>query len=96
MLRLSYFLNTLLKSGIAFLIIRKSANAKNGTNATYTVDSCGHILNAIIIAKMNIIGERTAMRIIIIYAICTLEISVVRRVTRLEVENLSIFVNEKP
>ena len=44
---------------------------------------------------MNIIGERTAMRIIIIYAICTFEISVVRRVTRLEVENLSILVKEK-
>ncbi len=49
----------------------------------------------IVMAKTSIRGERTAVRMIIIKAICTLVTSVVRRVTREEVENLSMFENEK-
>ena len=41
-------------------------------------------------------GHRIAVRMIIIYAICTLVMSVVRRVTRLETENLSMFSKEYP
>ena len=43
---------------------------------------------------MSMRGVRTAIRIIIIYAICTLVTSVVMRVMSEEVENLSMFPNE--
>ena len=45
--------------------------------------------------KTNISGARTAMRMDIMKAICTLLMSVVRRVTREAVENLSMFSKEK-
>ena len=44
--------------------------------------------------KTNISGQRTAVRMSIIYAICTLLTSVVMRVTSDAEENLSIFSNE--
>ena len=44
--------------------------------------------------KTKVRGERTAIRMTIIKACCTLVISVVRRVTRLETENLSMFSKE--
>ena len=44
--------------------------------------------------KINISGPRMATRMIIIKDICTLKISVVIRVTKLDTENLSMFSNE--
>jgi hypothetical protein len=46
--------------------------------------------------NMNISGERTAMRMSIMNANCTLFISVVIRVTSEAFENLSMFSKEKP
>ena len=46
-------------------------------------------------AKISISGQRMAVRTIIMYASWTLETSVVSRVTREEVENLSMFSKEK-
>ena len=47
-------------------------------------------------AKRNISGARTAMRMHIMNAICTLLTSVVMRVTSEAEENLSIFSKAKP
>ena len=44
--------------------------------------------------KISIKGPRMATRMIIINDICTLKMSVVMRVTRLETENLSMFSKE--
>ena len=49
----------------------------------------------ITVAKISIISARTAIRIIIMNACCTFDTSVVRRVTRDDVEKRSIFENEK-
>ena len=48
------------------------------------------MINAMVKAKINTSGARTAIRIIIIKACCTLLISVVRRVTSEELENSSM------
>ena len=48
------------------------------------------MINAMVKAKINTSGERTAMRMSIIKACCTLLMSVVRRVTSEEVENSSM------
>ena len=53
------------------------------------------IVKDMIIAKTIMIGARTATRMIIWYAFCTFVTSVVRRVTILAVENLSILEKEK-
>ena len=55
----------------------------------------GLIKNAMTMEKMNIIGLRMAMRMIIMKDICTLVTSVVSLVTRLEEENLSMLEKEK-
>ena len=52
------------------------------------------IMYAIMMEKISIRGARTAVRMIIIYAICTLLTSVVIRVTREAEENLSMFSKE--
>lgn len=49
----------------------------------------------ITVAKISIIGARTAIRIIIMNACCTFDTSVVKRVTRDDVEKRPIFENEK-
>ena len=49
---------------------------------------------AITKANTSISGARMAVRMIIIYAFCTLVTSVVMRVTRDEARNLSMFSNE--
>ena len=51
--------------------------------------------NAMTAEKTSISGARIAIRMIIMYAICTFVTSVVRRVTSDEDENLSMFWNEK-
>ena len=48
-------------------------------------------MNAMMKAKMSTSGERTAMRMIIMNACWTLVMSVVRRVTSDELENVSMF-----
>ena len=48
------------------------------------------MINAMVKAKINTSGARTAIRMIIIKACCTLLISVVRRVTSEELENSSM------
>ena len=53
------------------------------------------MVNAAISEKSIIIGLLAAIRITIINACCTLVTSVVRRVTILAVENLSMFENAK-
>ena len=53
------------------------------------------MIKAMIMANRNITGALTAVLIVIIYAFCTLVISVVVLVTRDEVENLSMLENEK-
>ena len=62
--------------------------------ATKIIASQPPIIKPAIKAEINIKGARTAMRMSIINAICTLEISVVRRVTKDDEENASIVVNE--
>ena len=52
------------------------------------------MMYAMMTEKRNISGARTAMRMTIIYDICTLLVSVVNRVTRDADANLSIFPNE--
>ena len=59
-----------------------------------TIDILIFILNTIIRAISIIIGLLATIIIIIIYAICTFLISDVSLVTRLPLENLSIFLNE--
>jgi len=56
------------------------------------IDICALILKAIISAEIIIIGLLATIIIIIIYAICTLEISVVSLVTSEALENLSMFL----
>ena len=47
-------------------------------------------------AQINMMGDRTAIRMTIIKAIWTLVTSVVRRVTRLDAEKRSMLKKEKP
>ena len=92
--RRSYFLKTLRKAGIAFLLIKYSPKARTGTITTNVVASAPPITYAIMIEKMSIRGLRIAVRIIIINDICTFDTSVVILVTRDEDENLSMFSKE--
>ena len=66
-----------------------------GTVAANTSESFLPTLTDMMTAKTSISGARTAMRISIINACWTFETSVVRRVTRDEVENLSMLAKEK-
>ena len=45
--------------------------------------------------KMSIMGQRIAVLMMTMNAICTFEISVVSRVTRLEMEKRSMLAKEK-
>ena len=92
---LSYFLNTLRNAGSAYLPISSRPNTSTGTTTTKVIASLPPIRNAMMIENVSISGARTAMRISIMNAICTLLISVVRRVTSDEVENLSMLLNAK-
>ena len=71
-----------------------STPARMGMSATKTHEMVTLTVNAIAREKASMSGQRMATRMIIIYAICTFVTSVVRRVTRLEVENLSILEKE--
>ena len=92
---LSYLRNTRRNSGITVRATAYSPSASSGTSAINTNARRPPITNDMVSAKISISGARTAIRIIIMNAICTLVISVVSRVTSDEVENRSIFSNEK-
>ena len=94
LLRLSYFLNTDLKSGITFFIIRNNPNIKNGIIPTKIQESFFPTRIEAVTAKISISGLRTAIRMIIIKATCTLVTSVVRRETSEAVEILSMLAKE--
>ncbi len=94
-LSLSYFLKTREKAGIANFATRISPVARNGTITTNESASFPPMINAMIIEKVSSSGERTAMRIVNMNAICTLVTSVVILVTSDVDEKLSIFSNEK-
>ena len=80
--------------GAALVMISASPIARIGIITANAIDIFGLVMIAIIRANTSIIGHRTAVRIIIMNAICTLETSVVIRVTRLDVENLSMLEKE--
>ena len=91
----SYFLNTFSKYGWALNVINASNIARGSIVAIYTNDKFLFIENAIIKANIIITGPLTNSLIIIWNAFWTFVTSVVSLVTKLDVENLSIFVNEK-
>ena len=74
---------------------RNIATASSGTSTAKIIESLGDTVIVITTENMSINGARTAMRISIMNAFCTLLTSTVRRVTRPAVENLSIFAKEK-
>jgi len=82
-------------SGIAFFIIKSNNNVSSGITLTNIQPRLPPITNVMTIENTSINGQRTAMRIIIMYENCTFVTSVVMRVTSDGVENLSIFSNEK-
>ena len=91
----SYLWKTARKAGIAFLAISTRPRISAGTTTTKVSDSVPPMRQAMTMAKTNISGARTAMRMAIMKAICTLVISVVIRVTREAVEKRSMFSKEK-
>ena len=91
----SYFLNTALKSGIAVFAIRYRQKPSTGIMPAKMKASCLPTRMDMMLAKISIIGARTAIRVSIINACWTFATSVVRRVTREDVENRSMFENEK-
>ena len=84
-----------MNSGIALLITSPRPTARTGITNKKITAILPPMINAMTKANTSISGQRIAIRTIIMYAICTLEISVVSLVTRDDVENLSILANEK-
>ena len=91
----SYFLNTRRKAGIARLPMKNNPTPSTGMTTAKVAASRPPIYAAITTEKISISGQRIAIRISIIYAIWTLEVSVVRRVTSDEDEKWSMFVKVK-
>lgn len=74
----------------------RSTNTKRMAAATRKIHAiCGSMMKDMTEAKMNMTGARTSMRMLIWKDICTLVISVVRRVMSEDVEKRSILANEK-
>ena len=65
----SYLWKTARKAGIAFLAISSNPAISTGTTTTKVRDRVPPIRQAMMMEKMNISGERTAMRMAIIKAI---------------------------
>ena len=82
------------KIGKATWTIPKIAAARNGRIAISSSVTFTLMANAMMTEKMNIMGLRTATRMIIMKAFCTLVTSVVSLVIILAVENLSILAKE--
>ena len=94
-LRPSYFFIITWNRGKAVRMMTTTAIASRGMETASTVIRAGCKFRAITRAITNMMGERTAMRTSIITTDCTWFTSVVRRVTREAVENLSMFLKEK-
>ena len=90
----SYFLKMRLNSGNTYRTIPNRIAAKKGTMIRKISAISELIRQAITTEKIIISGTRTAIRISIPKAFCTLVTSVVIRVTREEVENLSMSAKE--
>ena len=75
-------------------MMKNNPIARTTSAATNTSDSSTLIVKHIIILQMSMSGARTAIRMSIWYAFCTFVTSVVIRVIRLAVLNLSMLVNE--
>ena len=67
---------------------------RSGTTTTKVSASLPPMMNAMVIAKMSMKGDLTAVLMIIMKEFCTLVMSVVILVTREDVENLSMFPKE--
>ena len=80
--------------GNAWVMIRPRPSASSGSTATKTSERLALLRNAMTSANTSVHGERKAMRVSIMNACCTFVTSVVMRVTRPAVENLSMFENE--
>ena len=76
-------------------MIKKMPTAKTGITTRKIMASWGLILKVSTQAQISMMGQRTATRMIIMNAICTLVTSVVRRVMIPPVENLSMLEKEK-
>ena len=73
-----------------------STSTKRMAAATRKIQAMpGSMIKAMMEAKMNMTGARTSIRMLIWKDICTLVISVVRRVMSEDVENRSMLANEK-
>ena len=90
----SYLVNTTLNVVMAFIMIIIKANASTAIATRKIVLRSGLITKHIITEIVSISGGRTAIRMIIWNAFCTFVTSVVIRVTRPAVENLSILEKE--
>ena len=93
--RASYFRNTRWKAGIALRLMSRNPSASNGMTTANVKASQPPMTVAMTTEKISISGLRTAVRISIMKAICTLATSVVIRVTSDEEENLSMLANVK-
>ena len=76
------------------LMIRYMPRPSTGRHSRNTSEISASMVSAITMEKISVMGERTAMRMIIWKAFCTLVTSVVRRVMIEEVLNLSILEKE--
>ena len=91
----SYFLNTWLNTFDTVEMISVSAAARKISATRKMTESLPEMDSAATRENSSVSGARTAMRVIIWKEFCTLVTSVVRRVTRPAVENLSILAKEK-
>ena len=90
----SYFLNMTLNTLVAKIMIRPSTTARKKIAIRNMELRRGLMMKLITIELTSISGARTAMRRHIWYAFCTLVTSVVMRVMRPAVLNLSMFEKE--
>ena len=80
---------------MACLAMFSRPKTSTGTTTTKVRASLPPMMKAMVMAKRNISGARTATRMIIMKAIWTLDTSVVMRVTRDAEEKRSMFSKEK-
>ena len=90
----SYLRNTRRKIGMALRMTSARPTLSSGIVTRKISASRPPMTNPMTNEKISISGPRIATRMIIMKDICTLKMSVVMRVTRLETENLSMFSNE--
>ena len=94
-LSLSYLRKTERKAGMACLAMSSRPPTRTGTTTTKVRASLPPMMKAMMMANRNISGARTAVRMIIMKAICTFVTSVVMRVTREAEEKRSMFSKAK-